>query len=311
MIHKRVLITGISGGLAQLVSRQLAQQGHEVIGVDYRGTQTDGGASNCLFYRANYNKTRIEDIFRRHRPEWVLHLGRVGNLKEQIGKRFDLNVIGSKKIMRLSRKYGASRLLVLSTFHIYGAHPLNHTPIYEDEPLRAGADFPQIADAIQLDHQALQFAYQHPDLPTILLRPCHVIGPNIKNAISNTFRRPTVVYPLGFNPMVQFIHESDLVSAILVAADGDAVGVFNVAGRSPIPYKLALQLTGAHIVPIPHSLGYLYLKTAGLFKRKLPTYLINFLKYPCVISDKAFRETFHWKPQIGETEAILSTVGEL
>ena len=55
----------------------------------------------CATYRANYNKTGIEDVFKRHRFDAVLHLGRVGNLKESIGKRFDLNVVGSQKIMNL------------------------------------------------------------------------------------------------------------------------------------------------------------------------------------------------------------------
>ncbi len=306
---KTALITGIAGGLAQMVGAELAGQGFEIVGVDYRATH-DKLSYDATIYKANYNKTMIEDIFRRHRPTHVLHLGRVGNLKVRMGKRFDLNVIGSAKVMELCRKYEARRLVVLSTFHIYGAHPHNHTPIYENEPLRAGSAFPQIADAIQLDGQASIWVYQHPEVQTVLLRPCNVIGPTISNAMSRFLRQPRVPVMIGFNPMVQFVHERDMVSAIMAVITGEAVGVFNVAGRSPLPWREALDLAGARQIPVPSNLASLILKVRGAFRPVLPPYLINFTKYPCIISREAIREAFGWEPEVGDAEAVLTTVGK-
>ena len=89
------LITGFSGGLAQRVGELLKARGEEIVGVDYRDTDPlSPSLDGVKVYRANYNKTIIEDIFRHHRFDRVLHLGRVGNLKESLGKRFDLNVVG-------------------------------------------------------------------------------------------------------------------------------------------------------------------------------------------------------------------------
>lgn len=301
------LITGITGGLARLVAKRLVDQGHDIVGVDYRPVPTDPGFPATL-YKANYNKTRIEDIFRRHRPELVLHLGRVGNLKMRTGKRFDLNVVGSSKVMSLCRKYKARRLLVLSTFHIYGAHPHNHTPIYEDEPLRAGTGFPQLGDAIQLDNQAMMWVYRHPEVKTVVLRPCNVVGPQIKNAISNFLRQEVKPLMMGFNPMVQFIHQDDLVAAILAAIRGDDVGVFNLAGKNTLPWREALQMCGGTLVPVPADLAALALKILRTFTPALPPYMINFTKYPCVISDQAFRDAFGWAPEVETVESLLSTI---
>ncbi len=301
------IITGIAGGLARLVAESLARDGYRIIGVDYRKV-TRPPPFVAHLYQANYNKTLIEDIFRRHPPTHVLHLGRVGNLKEQIGKRFDLNVLGSRKVMDLALKYGARRLVVLSTFHIYGAHPHNHIPIYEDEPLRAGTEFPQIADAIQLDNQALTWLHRHRELPTALLRPCHIVGPHINNTICRFLRMPVIPVPMGFSPMTQFIHEKDIVSAIVAAAQGEASGVFNVAGMSPIPWLMAVELTGARVLPVPSSLGALALKMNPRMASAFPPYMINFLKFPCVIADARFREAFGWRPQVSDREAIVSTV---
>jgi nucleoside-diphosphate-sugar epimerase len=75
-----VLVTGVAGSLARLTAGRLVDLGHEVVGVDYRRPR---GAlrSEITFYRANYNKTKIEDVVRKHKPSHVLHLGRVGNLR--------------------------------------------------------------------------------------------------------------------------------------------------------------------------------------------------------------------------------------
>ncbi len=301
------LITGIAGSLAQLCAARLAARGDEVIGVDYRPVHRLIPAGvRC--YRANYNKTRIEDIVRRHRPRRVLHLGRVGNLKVQANKRFDLNVVGSAKIMELCVKHGVERLVVLSTYHIYGAHPHNHIPIYEDDPLRASATYPQLADAVQLDNMAATWVFRHRKLRTVVLRPCNVVGPNIRNAVSTYLRQPALFYLLGFSPMWQLVHEEDMVDAVVRAADGDAVGIYNVAGVGALPYVRALELTGARLVPVPYLLAHTALRLgAGLFQA-FPGYLLDFLRYPVVISDAAFRRDFGHQPAMGLEQAVRDTV---
>ena len=55
---------------------------------------------------------------------------------------------------------------------------------------------------------------------------------------------------------------------------------------------------------MPSSLVKIFLRTfAGL-----PAYLVNFLKYPCVISDAAFRRDFAWQPQADVTRTLVSAV---
>ncbi len=303
----RALITGIVGGLARITAGALHERGAEIIGIDYRPL-TRPLSHPAEIYRANYNKTKIEDAFRRHKPTHVIHLGRVGNLKQTVEKRFDLNVIGSRKVMELSLRYGVERLIVLSTFHIYGAHPHNHIPIYEEDPLRAGADFPQIADAIQLDNQAVAWMYQHQEVKVVVLRPTNVVGPNIQNAMSSFLRSKRIPVILGFDPMVQFIHETDLVSAILTALETEDLGVFNVAGLGTIPWTRAIDVVGRKTLPVPTTIAINYLRMAGLVSESLPPYMVNFLKYPCVIGDDAFRRTFGWAPQISQEEALRATV---
>ena len=295
-----ILITGIAGGLARRTSALLQGQGHAVTGVDYRESQPIPGVT---IHRASYDKTAIEAVFRHQQFDAVLHLGRVGNLIEEMEKRFDLNVLGSQKIMNLCLSYGVKSLVVVSTFHIYGAHARNHTPISEEDPLRAGHEFPQIADAIQLDGMASTWVYQHPEVRTVVLRPTNVVGPTIHNTMSRLLRLPRIPYLAGYNPMTQLIHEDDLALAIVAASTGAARGVYNVAGGSAVPWRTALELAGAKTFPLPSSLVKGYLRAFSAF----PEYLVNFFKYPCVISDAVFRRAFDWAPTMGVRETLAST----
>ena len=301
---RSILVTGIAGGLAQRVAEMLLDRGDRVEGVDYReATALSDRLSKIPIHRANYNKTAIEDVFRHQSFDAVLHLGRVGNLREEVGKRFDLNVLGSQKLMNLCVQYRVKTLVVLSTFHIYGAHPRNHVPISEDDPLQAGPEFPQIADAIQLDNMASTWVFKYSDVRTVVLRPTNVIGPTVSNTMSGFLRLPIVPHIIGFDPMTQFVHELDLAAAIVASLDGDARGVFNVAGPAVLPWKTALDLAEARTFPLPATIAAAYMTLAGF-----PRYLLNFYKYPCVIDDGAFRKAFGWAPRVDIRTTLISTV---
>ena len=299
-----VLVTGFAGGLAREVARALRRAGREVVGVDYRPIpQLEGDLEGVETHRAQYHKTAIDDVFRRRRYEAVLHLGRVGNLSERMQKRFDLNVMGTRRLFASAKSYGVRRLVVLSTFHVYGASPANHTPISEEDPLRAGPDFPEIADAIQLDAMATQWAFQHPEVGLAVLRPTNVVGAAIDNTMSRLLRRERVPKLLGFNPMTQFIHARDLAEAIVAAMNGTERGVFNVAGATAIPWDTAIDIVGARRLPVPGSIAMAAVRAFSTF----PAYLVNFLKYPCVITDGAFRKAFGWRPAL-DMRATLEDV---
>jgi UDP-glucose 4-epimerase len=75
-----------------------------------------------------------------------------------------------------------------------------------------------------------------------------------------------------------------------------------------MPWRGALELTGATQVPVPSSVASFYLSVAGALGPALPSYMVNFTKYPCVIGDDKFRTTFRWQPRVSEVESIRSTV---
>lgn len=303
-----ILITGIAGGLSQRVAAKLLASGHSVVGVDYREVRSPlpPQLDKLKVVRAHYNKTIIEDIFRHQSFDAVMHLGRAFSLKDSAGKRFDLNVVGSQKIMNLAVQHKVRSLVVLSTFHIYGAHPSNHIPIAEDEPLRAGVQFPQLADAIQMDNMSSTWVYRHPQVKTCVLRATNLIGPKLHNTLTQFLRLRHVPYLLGFNPMMQFLHEDDMAEAIVSAWRQELVGVYNVSSDEPVPWRTAIELTRAKTFPIPAPVADVFLRMTGNF----PGYLIDFFRYPCVITDRQFRSKVPWFPRRGLEETLWSSVSD-
>jgi len=298
-----VLITGMAGSLARLTAMALAERGDEVIGVDYRRAPRDL-PRNITFYEASYNKRSISDVFRRHKPDAVLHLGRVGNLRVHTNRRFDLNVVGTAKIQEECLRHKVKRLVVLSTYHIYGAHPHNHVPILEDEPIRALQTVPQLSDAIQMDTQAVTWTYRHRGLKTLVLRATNVIGPNINNTTSRYLRLRRIPYLAGYNPMWQFLYETDMVEALVLAVDSTDRGVFNVAGRGSLPIVEALKETGAPLIPVPALLLKPYVRMSPVVRQVMPPYMFDFLRFPVVIGDRRFRDAVGFEPQVGISEAV-------
>ena len=90
------------------------------------------------------------------------------------------------------------------------------------------------------------------------------------------------------------------------AWQSDVVGIYNVAGTAVIPWRTALELARAITFPVPAPIASVFIRTAGNF----PQYLINFFRYPCVISDRAFQKATGWAPTVSAQETLWSTVAQ-
>lgn len=312
-----ILVTGAAGPLARLVAEALvdhpALDGAELLGADVR-PMPPGTSFPGPFYQAYYTQRKIDDVFRRHRPDVVVHLGRIrGTELESFQRRFTQNVLGTRNLLEQALRHGARRVVVLSTYHVYGAHQHNHVHIGEDEPLRASQIFPELADAVELDHAAAAFLWRHRKVETVVLRPCNIVGPSLNNMISRLLRSgrrvPTL---LGYDPVMQFLHEADAARAIAEAVAKDrAWGVYNVAGEGVVPWSHAIRLAGAEPLPVPHVLAYPLVGMLARWRLVFPKHLMDYFRYPTVIDDDAFRADFRFAPALSAVKTLRSVRGRL
>jgi UDP-glucose 4-epimerase len=304
----KILVTGAAGGLASVVVHRLADD-YDLVGVDPRAMRSGAREFPGEFHQVDYRQRKMADVFRKHRFHALLHLGRVPvTARARKSLRYNLNVLGTRSLLDLSLKFGVKNVVVFSTFHVYGAHQHNHLQITEEDPLRASQIFSELSDAVELDNASTMFLLRYRErIRTVILRPANVVGHLIQNQISQLLRGQYCPVLLGYDPMMQFVHESDVAEALILALASDRAGIYNVAGEGVIPWSHAVRAAGSIPVPVPHLLAYpAFALASQIGVYRFPKHLIDYFRYPTIISDKAFREEMGFAPGVTTMEALRS-----
>jgi UDP-glucose 4-epimerase len=293
--RQHILITGAAGALAKQVIDQLRDH-CDIVAVDFREQVYLG--DDIPSYCIDFNKRSFEDLFRRFKFDGVIHMGRIMSSQLTRMRRYNANVLGTQKLLDLSHKYGINRVVVLSTFHVYGAVAYNPALIDEEAPLKSAGLSADLIDSVELENLATIYLWRYPDLNITLLRPCNIVGPGVRNSISTLLGSERAPVLAGFSPMMQFIHIDDMAEAIVLAYNKTQRGIFNVAPEDWVAYQHALKLCGCRRIPIPSIPPVLtrwILQTLRL--RSFPSYLMHFFKYPVVIDGRAFAREFGFQPK--------------
>src|SRR5262249_4642376 len=147
--------------------------------------------------------------------------------------------------------------------------------------------FPEMQDLIAADLYATGMLWRHPELSTSVLRVVNVIGLTVSDTLSRYLRRTTVPTVMGYDPMMQVLHEQDAARATGLALPTGRRGVFNVAGPDPVPLSELVAQAGARRLPVPEPLFRSILGRFGF--PQMPQGSVDFLKYSCLVDDRAFR----------------------
>jgi UDP-glucose 4-epimerase len=295
---ERVLITGITGGQGQLIAQHLltGEDGrYRVYGVDRK--PWPGRPREIRMTVADIGTRKFEDVVRRVKPEAIVHLASVRHFRVHPAVRHEVNVVGTKKLIDFAVEHGVRQIIVNSSSYVYGALPDN--PYYMDEsfPLSVSRTYPDVRDLAEMDMVASAALWRHPEVSIAVIRPVNVLGARVSSTIGRYLRRELVPTVIGFNPMLQFIHEDDLARAFAVTIRTNARGVFNVAGGGAVPLHEAISQIGGTAVPVPEIVLRAMIRTLfrwGLYP--FPPGAIDFAKYQCTLDDSRFREITGFEP---------------
>ncbi len=291
----QVLVTGAGGQLGWQTIQRL-RKNSRVVAIDFR-RKADLG-DDVASYRVDFNKRSFEDIFREHSFDGVIHLGRIGSDISSAFYRYNANVLGTQRLLDLCLKYKVGRVIVLSTFFVYGASPYNPALLTEDMPLKASNLSYDLVDSVELENVTAIYLYKHPNLNITVLRPTNIAGPRIGNNIGQLLSGRFAPLLVGFSPMMQFIHVEDMADAVVLAFDKNVPGIYNVAPDDWISYTDMLEKCGCIAVPVPSIPATLPRQLARWLKFKgMPSHLVNYFKYPVVIDGTLFKKTFGFECQ--------------
>jgi UDP-glucose 4-epimerase len=157
---------------------------------------------------------------------------------------------------------------------------------------------------VELDLAVQSFFWRRPDTETVILRPAHILG-TVRNAPSNYLRLKRVPTLLGFDPMVQVVHQEDVVSAIRLALKPALRGIFNIAGPPPVALSRAVELLGRTLVPLPHAAARFGVEQLFRFRvTSFPAPELDFIRYVCMVDDSRARSLLGYAPE----HDLLSTL---
>ncbi len=166
-----------------------------------------------------------------------------------------------------------------------------------------------VRDLIEVDMYAQSFMWRHPELETVILRPVNIVGPTVRNAPSNYLRLESPLTVMGFDPMVQLIHEEDVCRALVLALRPGIRGVYNVTGPGEVPLSAVLRELRRRPVPVPHPIIRPLLQRA--FAARLtgfPPGEVDHIQYLCVVDGSRFERDGGWAPAWSLRDTIRSVL---
>lgn len=296
----KVLIAGVSGALARQVAMLLKSRGHQVMGLDRRPWRD--APEGIEVFETDLRKRAAEDVFRTRRPECVVHMATVNALTAGGDERARINVGGTRALFEHAVNHGVKHVVFVGRHTYYGASadsPMYHT---EDEPPHGIGHFPELADLVASDLFAANALWREPRLVTTVLRLVYTLGPSQQGTLAAFLKGKRVPMVLGYDPLFQFLFESDAARAISLAAEQRVKGIYNVAGPNPVPLRTIVEQTGLTAVPVPEPI------LRGLLGRmgfpKLPRGALEHIKYPIVVDGKAFKKATGFSFEVDEVEAL-------
>jgi UDP-glucose 4-epimerase len=249
-----VLVTGVSGQLGARLARSLQQDPsvRRVIGVDVTAPRTDLGRTE--FVRADIRNPIIAKVLSTAAVDTVVHLSLIPTPLGVGGRTAmkELNVIGMMQLLAACQKApGVRRLVVRSTAAVYGSSSRDPALFTEQDEPRALPRSGYAKDAVEIEGYVRGFGRRRPDVSVTTLRFSNVIGPTADTPLTRYFSLPVVPRVLGFDPRVQFVHETDALEVLRLATLRDRGGTFNVSGPGVLLLSQAVRRAGRPAVQVP------------------------------------------------------------
>ncbi len=308
MSGRTVLVTGVSRDLGRTCARSLASDPtvDRVIGVDVMPPRGDIG--DVQFVRADIRNPVIAKVIAREQVDTVVHMsviatpgtaGARGTMKE-------LNVIGTMQLLAACQKAEALRSLVVkSTTTVYGASNRDPAMFTEDLEPRRPARTGYAKDVAEVEAYVRGFARRRPDVTVTTLRCANVIGPRVVSPVTSYFRLPVIPTVLGFDPRLQFLHESDLNRVLRHAVTAGVHGTFNVSGDGVLMLSQALRRLQRPGVPMPGAaFGGLGSALRSARRADLSPELVGFLTYGRGVDTTRMRTGLGFEPRYSTAEAF-------
>ena len=301
-----VLVTGSSGYLGSQTVAALAQRADlRVVALDRRepALRLPGVAYELADIRAN----EVDAIVQRHAPQVIVHLASIVTPGKDSHRalEYDVDVNGTRNLLQSCVRHGVRRVIVSSSGAAYGYHADNPDWLVETDAIRGNEAFAYSCHKRLVEEMLLQYRQQQPQLEQIVFRIGTILGPTVRNQITDLFEKPRLLAIAGSDSPFVFVHDQDVVGAILHGVDSPNVGIFNVAGDGKLSIFQIAALLGKRCVVLPAWLiqaALWVLKKLGL--TQYGPEQIDFLRYRPVLLNTKLKQQFGYVPKLTSAQVF-------
>jgi dTDP-glucose 4,6-dehydratase len=237
-VKNKVLITGGAGFIASNFVHKYFNR-YQIVVVDkitYAGDlrRIEDILGSMAFYKEDIvNKSRLEVIFKKEKPQNVIHFAAETHVDRSILNVHPFiltNITGTQNLLDLSRQYGVKRFIHISTDEVYGASVKGR--FKENSLLKPNNPYAATKTAAEF---LVRAAIRTHGFPAIIIRPSNNYGPwqypekfvpVIILKAMNDQRIP--VYGKG-EQIREWLHVSDCSEAIHAVFKGGKIGeIYNI-----------------------------------------------------------------------------------
>jgi len=249
----RVLVTGLSTFWGGRVAQELERRPdvEVVVGVDTRDPRI--ALERTEFVRTDSSYSILARIVAATQVDTIVHSHLIVDSTRASGRTLhEINVIGTMSLLAAAGASGSPvrKVVLKSSGLVYGASRSDPYS-FREEMTRKGPPATNVERSLlEVEAFLRDFADDSPHVTVTLLRFANVLGDDLDTPFALALRRPVVPEILGFDPRVQFVHESDVVGALMYATNNDVPGVYNVAADGNMPWSEVCALVGKPRVPL-------------------------------------------------------------
>ena len=247
----------------------------------------------------------LTEILTANAVDVVVHTAILARPIHKGGWAHELEATGTRHLLTAMEAAATRKLVLRSSTICYGALASNPNYLAETAPLQGGPQSAFILDKIEVESQTARFAQKHPATAVTILRFAPLLGPRCDTLATNYLSQRFCPTLLGFDPLVQVLHQTDAIGATVAAVHADVRGAVNVGAPGVVTLSGAIRLAGHRPVPIVRPLMTRTLETLWAARLgEFPPGLLDFLKYVCVADLRRMESALQFKPRLDVAAAI-------
>jgi len=251
---RRVLVTGLGsfwgGRVAQAIERD--PDVDVIVGLDT--TEPTVELERTEYVRSDESYSILARIVRAAQIDTIVHTFLVVDPTQRSPSQVhEINVIGTMNLCAAASQPESrvSSVIVKSSTVVYGTSHRDPVWFTEDmRPSRPPRHRVQRSLA-EVESYVRDYDADNPNVTVSVLRFSNVLGPDIVTPLSKALQLPFVPAVFGYDPRLQFVHEDDVIRALMFAFEHRLAGTYNVAGDGLLPWSEVVAICGKRRAYLP------------------------------------------------------------